>query len=59
MNIWIIVIAVAIFIALGRQFYMNTDSIFFRIRVFVTEVIVTSIVIRILVFITKWVIGLF
>jgi hypothetical protein len=57
MYIWII--AIAVFIALGRQFYMSADSVFFRIRIFVTEVIVTSIVISVLVFIAKWIISLF
>jgi len=57
MYIWII--AVAVFIALGRQFYMNADSMFFRVRIFITEAIVTSIVISILVFIVKWIMSLF
>lgn len=40
MNAWVIIITVAAFVAFGRQFYMNADSI---------------IVISVLVFIAKWI----
>ena len=61
MNVWII--AIAILIALSRQFYMNVDQVekklTFRIRIFITETIITIITLTILFYITKWVINLF
>ncbi len=60
MNAWIILIV--ILIALGRQFYLNVDQIekktIFRIRVFITEAIITSIVLTILFYIVKWILNL-
>jgi hypothetical protein len=61
MNIWII--AIAILITLGRQFYMNVDQVenklIFRIRIFITEIIVTTLTLTILFYIAKWIINLF
>jgi TRAP-type C4-dicarboxylate transport system permease small subunit len=60
-NIWIIVIA--IFISIGRQFYMNVDQVknklSFRVRTFITEVIVTSITLGVLFYFVRWIIHLF
>lgn len=59
--IWIIIIAV--FISAGRQFYMDVDSVekkwLFRLRIFITEVITTSILLGVLYLIVKWIISLF
>jgi hypothetical protein len=61
MNVWII--AIAILIALGRQFYMNGDEVkkklTFRIRILITETIITIITLTILFYIAKWIIHLF
>jgi hypothetical protein len=61
MVIWII--ATAIVIALGRQFYMSVDQVekksAFRVRIFISEAIATSLTLTILYYIVKWIIGLF
>ena len=63
MGLVVIIILIAIAIVLGRQFYLNVDQIenklFFRARIFITEVIVTSITLGILVYVAKWIINLF
>jgi len=59
----IILVSIAIFLSLGRQFYINVDQVenklTFRIRIFITETIVTSITLIILFYIAKWIINLF
>jgi hypothetical protein len=57
MYIWII--AIAVFVALGRQFFVSADSMFSRVLIFITEVIVAIIVIGALVFTAKSIISLF
>jgi hypothetical protein len=57
------IIAIAILISLGRQFYMNVNRVekklTFSIRIFIIEAIVTTITLTLLFYIAKWTINLF
>jgi hypothetical protein len=57
------IIAIAILVSVGRQFYMNVGhaekKLTFSIRIFIIEAIVTTITLTILFYIAKWTINLF
>jgi hypothetical protein len=61
MNIWIFIVAFVIVV--GRQIYLDTSQMenkfLGRLRVFVVEFFVTSIVLTLLFLLGRWIVGLF
>lgn len=61
MIIWLLIVAFVI--VLGRQAYLDVSQMgnkfLGRLKVFVVELITTSVVLTVLYFLGKWIIGLF